>query len=163
MTTTRIATLLAATVAAGMGLAALTSASAQDAPPRTLTLKQLDRGATFIHVRHSRKSSTRGNALGDSIVFTNPIVDTSGKRIGRSHAECVTTVGARDFRKSVLTCQAILRLPGGDLMGQFAVSPTQETVTGAITGGTGAYANARGVFVSNRTRTGSTDTITFAG
>jgi hypothetical protein len=35
--------------------------------------------------------------------------------------------------------------------------------TGAITGGTGAYANARGVFVAKDKRTGTQDTITLVG
>jgi hypothetical protein len=38
-----------------------------------------------------------------------------------------------------------------------------ESTTGAITGGTGAYAGARGVIVSKQTDSGSDDTITLAG
>jgi hypothetical protein len=36
------------------------------------------------------------------------------------------------------------------------------TSSGAVTGGTGAYANARGVFVSKDGKAGSVDTITLA-
>jgi hypothetical protein len=42
-------------------------------------------------------------------------------------------------------------------------SPGSPTTTGAVTGGTGAYANARGVFVSTARQGGSDDTITLAG
>ena len=42
-------------------------------------------------------------------------------------------------------------------------SPGRATTTGAITGGTGAYANARGVVVSKAADGGSLDTITLAG
>lgn len=86
--------------------------------------------------------------LGDLIVFTNPLADTSGKVVGRIHVECVTTTGSRDFLKSKLTCGGVMALPGGTMTLQAMTSPGTPTTTGAITGGTGAYANARGVLAS---------------
>jgi hypothetical protein len=38
--------------------------------------------------------------------------------------------------------------------------PGRSKIVGAVTGGTGAYANARGVVVSQRTKSGAVDTIT---
>ena len=50
----------------------------------------------------------------------------------------------------------------GSLTGQSAVDPGADMSTGAITRGTGAYANARGVIVSKHADGGSLDTITVA-
>ena len=51
--------------------------------------------------------------------------------------------------------------PQGTLVLQAMNSPGVATTTGAITGGTGAYANARGTFTSVEDRKGnSADTIT---
>ena len=160
----RAAALLVATAAAATtAVVVLSNASAQAPTTRTLSFHELDKGSTFIHVRNTRTASHQSNSQGDVIVFTNPIADASGTRIGRLHAQCVTTVGARDFRKSTITCTAILHLRDGDLMGQFIASVAGTTTTGAITGGTGAYANARGVIVSKQTPGGSDDTVTLVG
>jgi hypothetical protein len=160
----RAAALLAATAAAATtAVVVLSSASAQTPAPRTLVLHELDKGSTYTHVRNTRTASQQSNSQGDLIVFTNPITDASGTRIGKLHAQCVTTVGARDFRKSTITCTAVVHLGDGSLMGQFIASPADRTTTGAITGGTDAYANARGVIVSKQTQAGGNDTITLTG
>ena len=160
----RAAALLVATAAAATtAVVVLSNASAQAPTTRTLSFHELDKGSTFVHVRNTRTASHQSNSQGDVIVFTNPIADASGTRIGKLHAQCVTTVGARDFRKSTIACTAILHLRDGDLMGQFIASVAGTTTTGAITGGTGAYANARGVIVSTQTQAGGNDTITLTG
>jgi hypothetical protein len=97
-------------------------------------------------------------------VFTNPLADASGKVVGRLHASCATTVGARNFLKSVITCDGAAALRDGTLHWQASFKVGASAVKGAITGGTGAYANARGGFVSAKDeRGGSQDTFTLAG
>jgi hypothetical protein len=135
------------------------SASAQDPSTRTLTLRETERGATFAHIRNTKGASQRSNRAGDVIVFTNPIVDAAGKRIGKTSVSCVTTTGARNFMKSATTCHGVSELRDGSLMMQAIVAPDGPT-TGAVTGGTGAYANARGVFTSRDGESGSQTTIT---
>jgi dirigent-like protein len=161
----RVAALLTATTAAAAtaAVAVRSGASAQAPASRILTLHELDKGSTFVHVRNTPPKSKQSNPLGDLIAFTNPVTDAAGARVGRLHAQCVTTVGSRDFRTSTLTCTAILHLRDGDLTGQFVDDVGAESSTGAITGGTGAYAGARGVVVSKHTDVGSDDTITLAG
>ena len=68
--------------------------------------------------------------------------------IGKSHNVCVTTAGARDFPKSVITCTGSMLLRDGMMTWQGSLKAGADPVTGAVTGGTGAYANARGGFVS---------------
>lgn len=157
---------LTAALAAAVALAVLalgrdTPASAQDPGARVLKLTELERGSTFKHVRNTRSRSQRANLLGDLIVFTNPLADAAGSVVGRVHVECVTTTGSSNFLKSKLTCSGIMTLPGGTLTLQAMTSPGKPTTNGAITGGTGVYANARGVLVSTERRSGgSDDTIT---
>jgi hypothetical protein len=148
---------LAAAVLVGPG------ASAQSPAGRTVTLTELAKGSTFKHVRNTRTKSQRANSLGDVIVFTNPLADASGKVVGRLHASCATTVGARNFLKSVITCDGAAVLRDGTLHWQASFKVGASAVKGAITGGTGAYANARGVLVSKDDRGGTHDTITLAG
>ena len=63
----------------------------------------------------------------------------------------------------LVTCSGILVLRDGTLTIQANVTPGVPTTTGAVTGGTGAYANARGTLVSKEGANGSTDTLTLAG
>src|SRR5829696_2490833 len=121
------------------------------------------RGSTFVHVRNTRAKSPRANAMGDQIVFTNRLGDTSGSVIGKLHVSCTTTVGARNFSKSTLVCEGVAVLRDGALTLQATTRPGIRTTTGAVTGGTGAYANARGVFVSRAGQGGAQTTITLAG
>ena len=94
-------------------------------------------------------------------------LDVSGQRqslvVGKLHASCATTVGAGNFLKSAITCNGAAVLRDGTLTWQAAFKVGAPAVNGAITGGTGAYANARGVLTSKEDRSGTHDTITLAG
>jgi hypothetical protein len=129
----------------------------------TLTFKELEKGSTFKHVRNTKTANRRSLLTGDLIVFTNPIADAAGRRIGRLYATCTATAGNKSFLEATMTCTAVFTLRGGSLMVQTNTSPGAGTTTGAVVGGTGAYAGARGVLVSKEARGGSDDTITFAG
>jgi hypothetical protein len=152
--------LAAGLVAAIASLAVRSSASAQNPTGRTLTFSELDRGATFIHIRNTKTKSRSANSQGDVLAFSSPLVDAAGARIGKVQWACTTTIGARDFTKSTATCHGVAALRDGTLTFQFNLSPSAATTTGAVTGGTGAYANARGVVVSKDTDAGADDTVT---
>jgi allene oxide cyclase-like protein len=151
--------LIAIVVAAAAAVVVLSSASAQTPAARTLTFKELEKGSTFTHIRNTKTTSRRANSQGDVMAFTNPLADAAGKRIGTTSAACTTTVGSRSFPKSTITCVGTVELPDGRLFLQAEFRLDATTLTGAVTGGTGAYANARGIF----TNTGSVDTITLVG
>lgn len=140
---------LAALAVAGIVALLVSGASAQDPANRTLTFKTLDKGSTFKHVRNTKAGSERANATGDVIVFTNPIADGSGKVVGRLYADCTTTKGARNYLRSTTTCAGVIDLRDGTLTLQANTKPGVPTTTGAVTGGTGSYAGARGVFVAD--------------
>ena len=136
------------------------SASAQGSGTRTLTFKELERGATFTHIRNTKGAKRQSNLQGDILAFTNLLADSSGKRVGKIAVSCTTTTGARNFLRSTLTCAGVLTLADGTLTLQANTTPNSRTTTAAVTGGTGAYANTRGVMVSEEGRSGSQDTIT---
>ncbi len=149
--------------ALGAGILLASGASAQTPGARTLSFKELERRSTFTHVRNTRTRAERANLQGDGIVSAVPLADASGKVVGRLHTDCTTTVGARDFRKSQLMCSGAVVLRDGTLTMQAVISPGSDTSAGTITGGTGAYANARGVFSSQAAPGGAQQTITLAG
>lgn len=157
-----IGALVLATLAIGQMLiwTAVSAASAQAPASRTLTFTELDKGSTFKHIRNTKTKNRRSNLLGDQDVFTNRLADSTGKVVGKLHVECVTTVGASNFLKSKLTCSGVMVIPGGMLTLQAMSSPGIATTSGAITGGTGAHANANGTFTSVDGKSGSLDTIT---
>lgn len=156
--------LLPALALPGIALAVLVGpgASAQDTGTRIVSLKELDKGSKFRHVRNTKGAPSTSNMQGDVIAFINPLVDPAGQSVGTLHVSCVTTVGARDFMKSAINCSGALVLRDGMMTLQTVVT-FSDTTTGAITGGTGAYANARGTFVSKQVSGGSQDTITLVG
>lgn len=134
-------------------------AQAQAPAGQTIVLKELDKGSTFKHVRNTKNAGRQALSLGDVLAFTNPLNDASGARVGRLHLSCVGTVGNASFLKAIATCTAVFALHDGDLMVTTNTSPGAATTTGAVVGGTGAYAGASGVLVS----TNGNDTITLAG
>jgi hypothetical protein len=152
--------ILAAVALAALAAVVLVGPGASAQGGRTITFTELEKGSTFKHVRNTKPKSAQSNLLGDVIVFTNRIADASGKVIGKNHAVCGTTVGARSFPKSVITCQGSVVLGDGTMTWQGAFKVGGSTSTSAITGGTGAYANARGVVVSKQDSKGTHDTIT---
>jgi hypothetical protein len=131
------------------------------APAGTLTFKELDKGAEFTHIRNTA-GPRRANLQGDVIASVGPLADESGKRVGKVHLACVTTNAARNFRNSQMTCTSVAQVHDGTLTAQF-VNGIDRITTGAIVGGTGAYAGATGEFVSEATDYGALDTITLGG
>ena len=155
--------ILAAVALAALAAVALVGPGASAQGGRTISLTELEKGATFKHIRNTKAKSSQANSLGDLIVFTNRLADSSGKVVGKNHASCATTVGARNFPKSDITCSGSLVLADGTMSWQGTFNVGSSSGTGTITGGTGAYANARGVFVTKQDGKGTHDTITLAG
>jgi hypothetical protein len=153
-------------IAAAAGASALVLSSAASAQaPTTLTFKELNKGSTFAFVDSAPMSKATGEptaSLGDRIVFTNPLVNTAGKRIGRLYSHCTAVVAARQASSATFACEGVVVLGSGTLTIQAFLAHAGATVTGTVTGGTGTYANARGVLVSKQTKSGADDVITLA-
>ena len=86
-----------------------------------------------------------GPSIGDRLTFSNPIFDTDGNRIGRDGAECVIMridPTEPPARQQIVQCTISVQFADGQITVQGLAQGTDNTF--AITGGTGAYRNARG-------------------
>jgi hypothetical protein len=140
----------------------LSSASALEGSS-TVTFTEPEKGETVGFVDNAPKASLKGGVAsfspGDVLVTTNPIA-MEGKIVGKSRLVCTATTSGttKNVRSAGFSCTAIARIPGGSLI---LVGELNEPVTeGAVTGGTGTYAGARGTFVSRRNKGFSTTTVT---
>ena len=90
-------------------------------------------------------SGAPGPSIGDRLVFSNPIFDTDGQRIGRDGADCVIVrIDATEppARQQVVQCTISVQLADGQITVQGLAQGTENYF--AVTGGTGAYREARG-------------------
>jgi hypothetical protein len=149
-------TAVLATVISTAGLAAgaaLASSGAAQAPgPPAGTKQVVLRQSSFQFLDHAPKR--RGDvppSPGDTSILGYRVLDAAGKRLGRTSAVCVST----DRRGQDLHCTLLMRLADGEIMLEGSGNPL------AVTGGTGAYAGARGV-AEGHDHDGRTDlTLTF--
>jgi allene oxide cyclase len=80
-----------------------------------------------------------GDSLGDTLTFANEVFDArSGTKVGTDQGQCVRTVVGAAFE-----CTWTTFLPKGQITVQGPFYDAADS-TLAITGGTGAYRNARG-------------------
>jgi hypothetical protein len=156
--------LLPAALAAGLLLSG--TALAQGSAPRTLTFKELNKGSTFAFIDNAPKWKGHGEpsaSPGDTIVFTNPLVDSAGKRLGSLYVHCTAMGASQSAFNATYACDGSVALDDGTLSLQVLMFGAGHVVHAPITGGTGAYANVRGFVVSKPTKSGATDTVTLAG
>lgn len=141
--------------------------SAQEPQGRTLTITDSRNGATFAFIDNAPKTRlVRGEphrmSVGDEIVLVNRLTTESGGR-GRGSFHCAVLEAARGSAgKAVSLCTVDLTLPDGHLTGSGKADFFANRLTFPITGGTGAYAGARGTLtrVEGPERVnGGTDTI----
>lgn len=133
----RTALLVTVISTAGLGAgAALASAGAADTSgPPTGTKELVLRQSSFKFLDHP--PLRRGDvppSPGDTSIIGHRVLDTAGHRIGRFSTVCVST----DRRGQAMQCTAAVTLADGTILLEGAGNEV------AITGGTGAYAGARG-------------------
>ena len=86
-----------------------------------------------------------GPSIGDRLTFANPLFDADGQRIGRDAAECVIVridPTETPDRQQVVQCTISAQFADGQITAQGLAQGTENYF--AITGGTGAYRQARG-------------------
>jgi hypothetical protein len=86
-----------------------------------------------------------GPSIGDRLIFSAAIFDTDGQRIGRDGADCVIVridPTETPDKQQVVQCTISVQLPDGQITVQGLAQGTENYF--AITGGTGAYRQARG-------------------
>ena len=133
--------LLAATggtlAAAIAGTLAITGNGGAQTPSPQPTVMHVERQVTdggFIDVSPRHRQSP-----GDAIVESSVLRDAAGKRIGRAIDHCIT-VDHRD----TLACTGVVLFPRGTLIFAGRTGTDGKPSTFAVTGGTQAYAGARG-------------------
>lgn len=140
---------VAGVVAAGVAVA-LGSAGALLASPSHVTrmhLVEVEVATNFVDL------GKPGLSQGDRHTIMSDIFDEKHNRVGRADFDCIVTgVGKRIGGM----CNGVLTLPKGQLTGQSAWGKSEEAQEQAITGGTGAYAGARGQFVIEKANASGT-------
>ena len=133
-----ISAVVVAVVAAG-GILAV-SGGAQAPTGQTIQFTERSGSEKFVDVApRARRDDDAGP--GDAFVFSNRLFN-GAKRIGTLDVRCSFTKGGRAARG---VCVGVFALPDGDLHGAARLTTTADT-NGVISGGTGAYAGARGTF-----------------
>ena len=132
-----------ALVLALAGVVAVSAASQAAEPnnhrPKTLTFDVVFSPFTPIAANNVRDPNSPF-ALGDEIVFHDQLF-TGGKRVGDDLGSCVIAAVTPEL---LANCTLVIRLPGGNLTGQFVAIPGPTPREVALTGGTGSYRNAGG-------------------
>jgi hypothetical protein len=145
-------------------LGLLASSASAIAGPTILSFKELDKGATvhFVDTAPAAKleHGTPFFSPGNELVTTIPLA-MEGKRVGKIRAICIATTSGntRKPSSSNFICNGIARRPGGSLI--LAGEAGEGVTEGAVTGGTGIYAGARGSVITQAGRGGSTTLVTF--
>jgi hypothetical protein len=151
----RTALLATVITTAGLGAgAALASTGAAQAPgPPTGTKEVVLRQSSFKFLDHPpRRHGDVPPSPGDTSIVGYRVLDATGeKRLGRVSSVCVST----DRRGQAMQCTGALTLPDGTIMLEGPGNPL------AITGGTGAYAGARGTAEGHDHDGRTTLTVTF--
>jgi hypothetical protein len=133
----------AALVLALAGVVAISAAS-QAAEPSTHKAKTLTFQVVFSPfapiAANNQRDPNSPFALGDELVFHDQLY-ANGKRVGDDLGSCVI---ASLVPQLLANCSLVIRLPEGNLTGQFVAIQGPEPREIAVTGGTGRYRNAGG-------------------
>jgi hypothetical protein len=147
----RLAAATAAALAtAGLGAALIADSGRAQDPGRTLTITYGKTAGAASDVAPKGIGRGRGS-LGDQFFVGGPIRRQDGVR---GYLQATFTVGERRVAlarsKGLLT--GVYRFPDGDIFLQARITfDDVDTDRGAIVGGTGAYAGARGTIESDKT------------
>jgi hypothetical protein len=133
----------AALVLAVVGVVGI-SAGSQAAEPSTHKAKTLTFDVVFspltIVATNNERDPNSPFSLGDEIVFHDQLF-SKGKQVGDTVGSCVI---AAITPETVANCNAVFRLPGGNITAQFVAIPGPTPKDVAVTGGTGTYRNVGG-------------------
>jgi hypothetical protein len=138
--------LTSAAVALVLGLAGVVAvaAASQAAEPGTATSKTLTFDVVFSPftaiATNNERDPNSPIALGDEIVFHDQLF-AGGKHVGDELGSCVIVAPAPELLGN---CTIVIRLPDGNITGQFPTSPGPAPKELALTGGTGTYRNVGG-------------------
>ena len=134
----RLLVVLAAGIAAGAVIqaAAFGGTAAEIRKPTTIHVIEHARTDTVID------TGKKGDTTGDLLTFHNPVFDKADKRqAGHDQGQCIRIAVGSSWE-----CTWTTFLPGGHVTVEGPFFDARNSVL-AITGGTGAYRNARGAML----------------
>jgi hypothetical protein len=120
------------------------SAASQAAEPNTHKAKTLRFDVVFSPFSPIAANNVRDPdspfVLGDELIFHDQLF-ANGKQVGDDLGSCVIAVTTPEL---LANCTLVIRLPGGNITGQFVAiaGPTPREL--ALTGGTGSYRSVGG-------------------
>ena len=151
--------LAAAAALLAIGMLGALDGSAQGPGPRTITLKEDERRATFAAVDHPPRAKKRVS-VGDQFVIVLPAREVGGGgRKATVTGRCSAIRSARRFERAGWQCDSLVELPDGLIITHGIHRPNKPTTTLAVTGGTGAYDGATGTMFSRRADGGDLDEL----
>jgi hypothetical protein len=136
---TRTRTIGLALLAVVLAVALTTTASARPPTVKRATAINLRLRSHLEHVQYIDNPPS-GRSAGDTLTFTERLLDSTGRQVGSDAASCVALFDERSL------CTATYILHGGQVMVQLLQPNLTGTLTytQAITGGTGRFARASG-------------------
>jgi hypothetical protein len=139
-------TLIPIAGAAAVALALVAGAQARPAGARTLKLHVTATRLSSVDVPPLVTSKTSPETPGDQVIAVSRI---SGADSGRRFLMCSVTQTAPSIEEALYSCQVTYVLSHGTITASGVVYlSSRKPVKAAITGGTGGYANVRGVLSS---------------
>ena len=139
--------LTGAAVALVLGLAGVVvlSAASQAAQPSTDKARLLTFEVVFSPfspiAANNQRDPNSPFALGDELVFHDQLF-SHGRRVGDDVGSCV--IASITASELAANCSLVIRLPEGNLTGQFVAVQGPAPREIAVTGGTGRYRSAGG-------------------
>jgi hypothetical protein len=152
--TWKLATVAATVVVIGVVTAAVAGASGQSELSKPVTLHLTTSGGQFAFLQLNPNKKT---FYGDEVVIKAPVFNDESHKVGSLHATCTFF----DKPGIVSECTMTTFLNEGNIVvhGRVDFGVNNHT-TGAITGGTGQYRNARGQVIFENS-TGNTEGFIF--
>ena len=132
----------AAAVIVGGGIAAAAPGpDGHTAAARRIRLIEVQRSSAQLDL------GEKGFSAGDRQTIASDVLTPAGKKIGRLDDDCAIT---QTGKAPQAVCTFVITLPRGELTGGFAqnLAGSDAGKRQAITGGSGAYAGARGQIVA---------------
>lgn len=149
-----LAILAVAATTAGTSAAVLVPAGADSpAPPGERIVRLVEHQGKDHLVDAPPRGGRMG--VGDGAIVTKSLFDTAGARVGALHLVCTQVTGGRD---PYVTCTGIADLKGGTLTVANGFRFSDTVHLASVTGGTGAYAGARG-WLEGKTAPGGDDSV----
>jgi hypothetical protein len=152
MRRTLILMLGAALAGAGLAAGAAALASGSQGLSHPTRIKVVERAVTDQVIDIGPK----GDSPGDQLPFANPVFDARNRvRVGSDEGNCVRASATQGRWE----CMWTTFLPKGHVTVEGPFRDAFPTSVLAVTGGTGAYANARGQMVLHARKDGNFDFI----